>query len=482
MNKARSSQRSGLYGNIIRIGGLLSAALFTLILSAGCRYTAAPADLLQKPRIAEDKQVLVRAIEKELPDYSKLTLPLREKNMEAIRTLDVDGDGVKEAIVSFYNEYSTPELMVLRHSDGKWRSWVGIEQPMARQIAWLDIVDLDEDGVMELLVGWTGAFESSNVLELYTFHGKTERNDRGSLVLKPLESLPYSYAETGDLNGDGKTELALLTESHTNREMEEPAFQLEIYNLENGILSKIVEQRLFSDVNAYDRLLIGQISPRHSGIVLEASTGAHGTFTSMYVWEKRGLRLVYPSPDDQASGISGKPTMSNDVNGDGIIELSWVREAPEVTGVPYVDTVWINDWVQWDGKESFTPVMEEFTDSSYGLTMRIPGEWSGKYTLRKSKNDPYSLVTIDVLNRSANEKSELATLYAVPQKDWEALETIWKDEMKSYRQLFADSGNVFAVSFVKEAPQSWNETEKNTFGEMLKIEEQMASYLTIRNE
>ncbi|WP_337101970.1 FG-GAP repeat domain-containing protein [Paenibacillus sp. YIM B09110] len=482
MKVARSPQRSVLYGNMIRIGGLLSVALFILILSAGCRYTAAPADLLQKPKIAADKQVLLQAIEKELPDYSKLTLPLREKNMEAIRILDVDGDGVKEAVVTFYNEYSTPELLVLKQTDGKWKSWVGVEQPMARQIAWLDIIDLDRDGKLELLVGWTGAFESPNVLEIYSFHGKTERNERGNLVLKPLDSLPYSYAETGDMNGDGLPELAIISETHTNREKELPAFQLTIYNWNNNALHAIVEQSLFNEVNTYERLLIGQVSPRLNGVVLEASTGAHGTFTAMYVWEKRGLRLVYPAPDDPAYGISGKPTKSGDVNGDGIIELALVREAPDELGVPYVDAVWINDWVQWDGQSSFAPVMEEFTDSNYGLTMRIPEQWSGKYTLRKSQSDPYSIVTIDVIDSSGNGKAELATLYAVPKKDWDALETIWKDEQKSYHHLFADSGNVFAVSFVKEAPQEWNDADKNEFNEMLKIEDQMASYLTIRND
>lgn len=485
MNDVRASQRNKLANQyLVRIGGLLSAVLFIAILSAGCRYAAAPADLLQKPKIAEDKLVLVQAIEKGLPAYSKLTLPLREKNMEAIRTVDVDNDGVQEAVVSFYNEYSTPELMVFKHTDGKWEPWVGVEQPMARQIAWLELIDLDRDGGLELLIGWTGAFESPNVLELYSFGGRSERNEQGRLVLRPLETLPYSYAETGDLDQDGRPELAIITESLTNREMEMPEFGLTVYNWKHGPggLKTLVSEELFNGVNNYDRIVIGRVSPGHNGLIAEASTGAHGTYTAMYAWTKGKLALIYPNAAEGQEGVSGKPTMSGDVDGDGIIELSWTREAPDGLGVPYVDSVWINDWMQWDGQASFVQVAEEFTDSSYGLTMRIPEEWSGKYTLRKPQNDPFSIVAIDYFNSGNGSKTEIATLYAVPQKDWEAVQGIWKDESKDYKELFADSGNEFAVSFAKEAPADLSEADKSSFAGMLKVKEQISSYLTIRND
>ncbi|OBZ10895.1 VCBS repeat-containing protein [Bacillus sp. FJAT-26390] len=468
-------------GKIIRWSVLLSGVIPLLFLATGCRYTAAPADLLQKPAISPEKQAIVQAIEKNLPVYSKLTLPLREEHMEAIRLIDVDGDGVKEAVVSYYNEYSSPELMVFKYTKAAWKPWVLVQQPLARMIDWLKIEDLDKDGDMEIMIGWIGAFDSPNVLEIYSFATAPVRNEAGKLMLKPVETFSYSYGDTGDMNEDGQLELAIISEIGTNQEMALPEYHLTIYNWINGGMREIYTEKLYDGVNNYERLLIGKISQRHRGIILEASTGAHATYTAMYVWERNKLRLVYPNFDTEYESFSGTPTMSEDINGDGILELQLTKEAPGYENVPYSESKWLNDWVQWDGKDNFVKIREEFTDYRYGMQLLIPEQWMGRYTLHSS-DEQYAFVAIDYWNEKSNVTAKMATLYAVPQKDWENVESVWKQSAKPYRQLLTDSGNVFAVSFVKEAPLGWPEAERQAFSEMAGVEAEFASSLTIRND
>ncbi|MGG1637995.1 FG-GAP repeat domain-containing protein [Paenibacillus sp. NRS-1760] len=481
MDNASDSNVRNRRGPIMRWSLMLGGLIPLLLLAAGCRYTAAPADLLQKPAISPEKQAIVQAIEKNLPDYSKLTLPLREDHMEAIRLIDVDGDGTEEAIVSYYNEYSSPELMVFKYTNSVWKPWVLIQQPLARLIDWLKIEDLDNDGQMEIMIGWIGAFDSPNVLEIYSFKSKPVRNDVGKLTLKPMETLPYSYGDTGDINEDGRMELAIISEIGTNQEMALPEFHLTIYNWINGSMREIHTENLYKEVNSYDRLLIGRISPTRRGIILEASTGAHSTYTTMYVWERNKLRLVYPNRSIGQEGISGTPTMSKDINGDGIFELSWTKEAPGYSEVPYSDSKWLDEWMQWDGKSDFVKITEEFSDYSYGIQLRIPEQWLGRYTMH-SLNEPHALVSIDYWNEKLNKTAKLATLYAVPQKQWDSVESTWKQQSKRYRQLMTDSGNVFAVSFVVEAPAEWPEADRQAFSEMAGVEAEFASSLTIRND
>lgn len=460
---------------------MLIAAFVLLVLATGCRYTAAPADLLQKPAISPDKQAIVQAIEESLPTYSKLTIPLREDQMEAIRLVDVDGDGTKEAIVSYYNEYSTPELMVFKNTSSEWESWVLIQQPLAWQIAWLKMADLDQNGQMELIVGWVGAFDVPNVLEIYSFQSKPVRNEAGKLALKPLTSLPYSYAESGDLSGDGVVSLAVISETSMNQEVALPEYDLTLYRWKNGGLQKLYKEKLFEGVNSYDRLTMGRVSERHNGLIVEGSTGAHGTYTAMYVWERGKLRLVYPNVPEDQDGISGTPTMSSDIDGDGILELQWTREAPGYTGIPYSDSKWVNVWVQWDGRKGYNKIIEEFSDYRYGIQLRIPGQWIGHYTLRNPQDEMYGVVTIDYWNEETKVTSELATLFAVPQKQWETVESAWK-QSRAYKMLLADSGNVYVISFVKDAPADWPYTERQAFSELLKAEEQFATSLTVLDE
>ncbi|WP_028612380.1 FG-GAP repeat domain-containing protein [Paenibacillus harenae] len=477
MDEARKAAGKGIRGKRFRSGIVPAVILTILILATGCRYTAAPADLLRKPAIAPDKQAIVQAIERTLPAYSKLTLPLREEHMEAIRLADVDGDGAKEAIVSYYNEYSTPEIMVFKYTASAWRSWVLVQQPLARQIAWLKMEDLDRDGHLELIIGWIGGFDSPNMLEIYSFQSKLLRNEAGKLTLPPTESLPYSYAETGDLNDDGSAELAVITEIGTSQELAAPEFELSLYNWQKGGLQKLIAQRVFNGVNTYERLLMGRISPRHYGMILEASTGAHGTYTAMYAWEQGKLRLVYPNEAAGLYRVSGVPTMSGDMNQDGILEMQWTREASGNPDVPYSNSIWINDWMQWDGKDGFIKIVEEFSDYRYGVQLRIPDQWVGRYMLRKIGTETFAIAAIDYWNERSGAKAELATLVAVPERKWESVQADWKQSSRSYRQLFTDSGNIFAISFVKNPPASWSDSDKQAFGEMTGVEVQFASSL-----
>ena len=192
------------------------------------------------------------------------------------------------------------------------------------------------------------------------------------------------------------------------------------------------------------------------------------------------LRLIYPTESSEYEGVTGTTTRSSDINGDGILELHWTREAPGYPNTAYAYSKWINEWMQWDGQNSFVKVIEEFSDYSYDIQLRIPDEWIGRYSMRHTEDERYAVVTIDYWNKQTDLTSKLATLYAVPQKKWEDAESTWKQQSNSYKILLKDSGNVYAISFVKEAPTDWSAEERQAFNKMMEVEDQLASSLTVR--
>lgn len=482
MHRSRAQNSIIRYDNKPRVGWLVISLLSIAIIATGCRYTAAPADLLQKPAIAQDKERLLAAVVKALPKYSMLTLPQRDDNREAIRLVDMNGDGKEEAIVSYYNAYNTPEIMILRQSELGWRQSVLVEQPLARDIAWLKLIDLDRDGVKEMIVGWVGAFDSPNILELYSVQTKATRNEKGLLALKPIQTLPYSLAESGDLDGDGLHELAVISASITKGEDDIPAYRLSLYGWENGALEKRLDMALPQGVNAFEHMLIGRVSNRHTGIVLEGGAGAHSMLSYLYAWERRGLKLVYPDYTAGQDGFSWRPVVSEDSNGDGIIELQWIREAPETSEIPYSDLIMINEWMQWDGNSGFEKVGEQFLEYTYGVRLDIPEEWSGRYSMRKPPSSSYGIVTFDYWNEESGARGELATLYVVPVQQWGNVEAAWKEEQRPYLMIASNSGNVFLVSFAVEAPAHLSKEEKADFLQLKKIEPLFPSYMTIIND
>ncbi|MFD1954864.1 FG-GAP repeat domain-containing protein [Paenibacillus thailandensis] len=463
------------------IGSLMLLCLWT----SGCRYTAAPADLLQQPSIASDKQQLVQAVEAALPAYGKLAIPLRGDETEAIRLVDYDRDGIDEAIASYYNEFNAPEMMLFEREDEEWRMKAVIEQPLARQLDWLDIEDLDGDGAVEMFVGWigNGSFDSPSLLEVYRFGQNPVMNEEGQTVLKPVESMPYVYADAGDVNGDGQKELAVVTagvgvDSGDGRSLKAD-YRLSLYKWSEGALAEMQSLPLSPDVNTYERVLIGRISERKSGIVVEASAGAHSSVTELYAWENGKLRRVPLEEQDQ--GMSWTPVRNRDIDGDGIIELAVVAEPPGNSGLPYAETLWITEWKRWDGKDGYVRVREEYSDYAYGFRFVVPDDWSGRYTLsRPAKDEGYAVVQFDYWNGESGSRAELATVYVVPQKDWEGYQAGRKEAGgRPLSVLETGGGLVYAVSLKEEAPEGLAAADREAYLAMLMTQEEAKRQLTL---
>ncbi|MEK3883958.1 hypothetical protein [Paenibacillus sp. PL2-23] len=482
----RSSGLSGEHIGYTRGKGRRPALLFVMlavmVLAAGCKYTAAPADLLQKPVIAADKEELAAAIKKQLPQFSVLMLPHRDDFKEAIRMMDLNHDGIEEAVVTYYNAFSAPEMMVLRKTEFGWRQFVIIEQPLARDIGWLRIADLDQDGHFEFIVGWIGAFDSPNMLELYSLKEKAVRNDNGLLTMRAIQSLPYRLADSADLDEDGRPELVVLDALGTSGELEVPSYFLSMYAWNDGELSKIGLATLPQGVSLFERLLTGRISEEHYGVVLEGAAGAHSTLTYMYAWEKGGLNLVYPDPERGVEGFNASASRSDDMNGDGIIELHQMKAAPGLEDSAYVDTLWIHNWMQWDGDDRYLPTVEQYQDYTYGVRITIPELWKGRYTMKRPPSSSYGLVSFYYWNGSSKAMAELVTVYVVPLGQWGNVESAWKDEHRHYHLLYKDSGNAYLATFQQEAPPGLGDKAMREWKDMLQVEAEFASYMTIERE
>ncbi len=479
-DKKSGARRKRLWGSVAARLGLAGAVLLA---ATGCRYTAAPADLLQKPQISDEKQAIVEALDKALPAYSKLLLPFREDEIEAIRLVDVDGDGSEEAIVTYYNESSMPEIMVMKNTAASWKPWVLIQQSLAWQINWLKLKDLDGDGKLELLVGWIGGFDSPSELEIYSFGTKPVRSESGKLILRPIATLPYVYAETGPLNQEGAAGIAVVSDKRMSQELAVSEFELTIYGLKDGRMRELAATPLYNQVNYYESLQIGKISERHYGVVVQASSGAHGSYSAVYAWENGKLRLVYPNAKKGETGLTSRIAASLDINHDGILELQQTREEPVEEEIAFADAKWVNEWMQWDGDDGFTKITEEIADYRFGIKLEVPGSWWGKYRISHAEADqPYEVVAIHYVNAETRYSTPLFELYAVPQKEWPDVEREWQQQSRSYRQLLTDSGNVLLMALADGMQAGAPDSDKQAFEAMQNESSQLATALTIRHD
>lgn len=455
--------------------GVCAVLLTVLILLTGCDYTSAPADLLQAPAMAPDKQQLAEAVAAALPAHSKLTLPYADDRLEAIRRIDLDGDGVEEAIVTYLNEFSTPELLIMKQSNNGsgWTAWAVINEPLVTGLIWLRIADLDDDGRKEILVGWSRSTGEAKLLAVYRLdEGQLSRDNEGIPVLQSVSGLDYAAAAVGDADGDGFVETAVVTENANTQEQ-----LLTVYKYRGGKLQPVSRLPLFNGVNGYHRLAVGKVAPDRYGIVAEGSVGAHSWYTSLIGWKDGRLVQIYPAPREWETAFNPYGVRSSDRNGDGIIELQRLKAAPG-QNASMAETYFISEWLQWTGDEDqpFQLVAEEYTDYNYGFSIRIPNRWHNSYTIsRPAETQPYGLASFDYHNPETGAQATWWTLYAIPGENYADIEEEWQQNSRHYLFLREAGGIVYAALFAGEPPEHWSDEEKEAYRALIPDKEQLRS-------
>lgn len=148
---------------------LLSAVIVCLSAS-GCAMSEVSTDeLMRPPQLSQSRQQVQSAINKLLGGTQTLVAPSGGEHRSSINLADLDGDGQNEAICFCVNaESKLIEVILLQKVGDSWQQR-GKFSSDATTVDRLDVADLDQDGVAELIIGWSylaGGEHTLQVLQL----------------------------------------------------------------------------------------------------------------------------------------------------------------------------------------------------------------------------------------------------------------------------------------------------------------------------
>lgn len=435
----------------------LLGGLAVLLLTAGCRYTKTPADLLMAPRPMPTNTALAAALKNILPLRAKLAVVTHEAANASILEFDGDGDGTKEAFVVFADETGTQHAMVLEQSAGSWRQRVTFAESSAYGVDVLRAEDLDRDGVPELMIGWNQFGEPQHILTLYHL----SPDPRDISPPKPIAELPYDTMGIGDGNGDGSPEIGLI-----NLQGIKMTATIGMYQFRGDNVSKIASAGLDGSVNGYIQVKLGKLAPGKFGIVTDAAIGSNSSTSTMLVWNAGKLIQVFPPPTsgDENVQTNANAVLSGDGNGDGMLEVHKLREAPgQSEGVPYSDLLWIEEYKQWNGSDDFAVVGSRYTDAASAYAIQIPPSWS-EYTFRRPLVGGRSDIALDAYNETTGAREEILTVHVVPIGDWGSQEGKLQDEDSRYLELGRGSGLVYYAVWHDKLPDEQEQTGTSVQG------------------
>ncbi len=283
--------------------------MLMLFILAGCEGLKTPEELIQPPELNIEKKKLNDALLSFLPQNSDLiVLPYAKgvKNDSSIINKDIDSDSEEEA-VALYRDKNTRKigLIVLDKNNEVWIKKTDIKLE-AFEIADYRVIDLDNDGMDEIIIGYYGITNPYKEINIY----KQEKN---SLVSIFKES--YLAIEVLDADDDGVQDIAISDFGNTDKNN-----RLSILNVSSGGVIKVSET-IYPKENEVYSITFGKINDKLKGFFVDMYVNQNYGQTDVLVYENKELSSIIKN--SKIGGIvQNTPIKSVDIDDDGIIEVA----------------------------------------------------------------------------------------------------------------------------------------------------------------
>lgn len=295
---------------------MAAAAALTVQLPA-CNFSASVETMLSPPRLTAEQEQIYQALQLTAGNSISLKYPKHGDHLSAFTVVDLDGDGLDEAIV-FYNVSLSSagenplRLCLLTQKDGGWNS-VKDYPAAGAEIERVDVAALGSNPRTNLIISYSLVDGGEYTAEV--FHCED-----GELV-RSL-AVPYSAMALRDLNGNGETELLTVSAAKFPN-----AAQATVYSLsQSGRYASPARAQLPESLTDVTRLVFGEL-PRTDGrgsvpaIYVDGASGATHAQTAVMTYTDGALTTVYADSADHIPTLRPAGWRTLDIDSDGEPEI-----------------------------------------------------------------------------------------------------------------------------------------------------------------
>lgn len=412
---------------------LLAAAVLPLLLS-GCMMSASVDDLYALPQLPDEYKSLSARLAETLALGAEYAAPLTGGNLPPVQMVDLDGDGVDEALGFFrVNSEERPlKIYIFQAVDDGYQQAAVIDGS-GTSIHSVRYDDLDGDGVREILVSWQVSTEVQTI-SVYSMK---------NLEPARLMSAPYARYEVADLDGDDDLELVILRSDDT-----EAGLSLADYYDWDSAYSSLQLQstaRLSATVASLQEMQLGALQGGEPAVFITSRrAGVDDTsnaVTDILVYRHPGLTNIVLKED---TGVSDQifrylNIQPADINRDGALEVPRPAQLLSEQGE---DVYWKIYWHSYRADGSNRREAITYHNPADGWYLMIPEAWDGHFTVRQNNISAavHAATFYSVSGRTVGE--ELLTIYTLTGADRE------NQAAKSGRSILRRWGEtLYAVSY-----------------------------------
>ena len=425
----------------------ITAVLFCLLMLTSCTaFDNNSNSLLLAPRQKEMYHIQ-QALEASAGKDITLKYPTTGEYRSAFILKDIDDDGDNEAF-AFYSKTEedtvTMNINVITENDDKWTS-KGNSSVVAGGIEQVAFSDLDGDGILEVIVGWTVFGTVDKQLAVYSFDGVT-------LKKRALEK--YSDFICGNMTGDSKNELVVLGINISDK-----SATARVFSLKPDSIDEIGSVQLDGGITSYQTPVLSTLSDSRPAVYVDAAKGV-GTITEI-IWFEKDVLTNIKRTNVEEENVTFRTTLATtkDFNNDGILDVPISQILKSTEKREEIDKVYVTNWSSFDGK-NFKSQALAFMNYSDGYYITISEKMLDKlYLARKIDSKLRIFYLYDP--KTETQGDEVFRVIAVDKNIYS--EEIYKGQ--SYEVVYENDQLVYLIRVEQNNPIGMtSEILKSSFG------------------
>lgn len=416
--------------------------IFMIFVFAGCEGLKTPEELIQPPELNIEKKKLNDALLSFLPQNSDLiVLPYAKgvKNESSIINKDIDSDSEEEAI-ALYRDKNTRKigLIVLDNNDGVWAKKTDIKLD-AFEISDYKIIDLDNDGMDEIIVGYYGITNPYKEINIY----KQENN---SLVSIFKES--YLAMEVLDADDDGIQDIAISDFGNTEKNN-----RLSVLNIVSGSVVKVSEI-IYPKENEVYSITFGKVNQKLKGFFVDMYVNQNYGQTDVLVYENKELSSIIRGSEIEDI-IQNTPIKSVDIDDDGIIEVAKMQFIDKYD-VENSSNSYVKNYYKISDNMELELVSQLYEDTNLNINITFPISFKDNFFIEKESDGSGIWIYYSPKDKVGGEP-----FMVVKKVDKSKLESL----LGEY-QLISEVDNMAIIAKLIEVPQNLSSKDRKIYEKM----------------
>ena len=349
-----------------------AAALLCLAAAAllsGCMFSASFGELYEVPQLPNEYTALRGQIESILSDGAEYAPPASGTNIQSVQLVDLDGDGVEEALAFFRSSSEEKPLKIYifqAHEDSYEQA--ALIEGSGTSIHSVSYLDMDGDGIQEIIIGWRVNAEYQAV-SVYSI-----RNFEPQLLMEGL----YTQYEVLDFDGDGAREIVLLRSDMDGDPI------AEYYDWGEDLLQAHSFARLSMTMAELERVDVGTLRGGETALFVTGVSEDTEAITDILTYHQDVITNIVRS---DVTGVSSEifryidDLQPQDIDGDGVTEVPMPVRLPS-SGLGE-DTCWQIIWRNYNARGQGEVALSTYHNISEGWYLVLPEAWDEQIAVRQ---------------------------------------------------------------------------------------------------